>query len=285
MKAEQVELIARIGTLAVETLLEYLRQAPTDEADAVAQDRACLALMGQQQKIADALLARLGVPDVRDQMSDVRQGELAEPPAAPPPTSAPGASPGVRHPASGVDLGFIAELEGQSCMGYVPLRGGQPIGNSGVTVGIGVDLGQRSEAELVRLGLSLALVARLKPYLGLRRADALQALSARPLRLSTAEAGELSGVIASDIIARVAKRYWADAGRRFADLPPAAQTVIASVAYQYGDNLPKACPRFWRLVAGQDWTGAVAELENFGDDYAPRRRKEAKLLRTVLGGA
>lgn len=276
MKAEQVETIARIGTLAVETLLEYLRQAPADAAAAAAQDQACLALMGQQQKIADALRVRLGVPDVGDQMSDVRQGELAEPPAASSPTS------GIWHLASGVDLSFIAELEGESCTGYVPLQRGQPIGNSGVTVGIGVDLGQRSEVELVRLGLSLSLIGKLKPYLGLRRNDALQALSARPLRLSPAEAGELSGAIASDIIARVAKRFEAAANRRFADVPAPARTVIASVAWQYGDNLPKACPRFWRLVVGQDWAAVVAELENFGDDYAPRRRKEAKLLRTVL---
>lgn len=144
MKAEQVEMIAQIGTLAVETLLEYLRQAPADAAAAAAQDQACLALMGQQQRIADALRARLGVPDVGDQMSDVREG-LAEPPAAD------GLTSSIRHLISSVDMDFIAELEGESCVGYVPLQRGQPIGNSGVTVGIGVDLGQRSEAELVRL--------------------------------------------------------------------------------------------------------------------------------------
>lgn len=109
----------------------------------------------------------------------------------------------------------------------------------------------------VCLGLSLSLIGKLKPYLGLRRNDALQALSARPLRLSPAEARELSAAIAFDIIARVARRFEAAANRRFADVPAPARTVIASVAYQYGDNLPKACPRFWRLVVGQDWQAVI----------------------------
>ena len=63
--------------------------------------------------------------------------------------------------------------------------------------------------------------------------------------------------------------------RAFHDLPWQAQTVIASVAYQYGDNLPRATPRFWAKAVAQDWPALADALENFGDAFAPRRRQEA----------
>lgn len=289
MKAEQVEMIARIGGLAVETLLEYLRLPPADEAGAVAQDQACLALMAQQQRIADALRGRLGVPEaedrppdqVRGQRTDVREGGLAEAPAAAPLTS------DIRYPTSGIDLAFLARLEGDTPEGYVPARRGVPIGQSGVTVGMGVDLGRRTAGDLGRLGLSAALINRLHPYLGKRRQAAQQALAAQPLRLSDDECRQLSLAVLGEFLGRLARRYDAAApkdapSQPFAALPAAAQTVIASVAWQYGADLARACPIFWSLVIRQNWAGAAAELENFGDDYGSRRRKEAKLLRTLL---
>lgn len=191
-----------------------------------------------------------------------------------------------------VDMDFLTRMEGSVCYGYVPTyrsgaNKGQAIGRSGVTIGIGCDLGGRSEDDLLRLGLPAALVGKLKPYLGKRRREAQQALAARPLQLSQAEAAVLSAAIAGEIFERLAARYDAaiegvPGGRRFAQLPWQARTAIGSVAYQYGDNLPRATPRFWTVALSQDWPAMVRALESFGDAYAPRRRREAELLRSML---
>jgi hypothetical protein len=193
-----------------------------------------------------------------------------------------------------VDLEFLTHLEGSVSVGYVPThrRGakkGEAIGQSGVTVGVGCDLGARCEADLRRLGLADDLVEKLTPYLGKRRREAQEALACRPLRLSDAEAAALSAAVAAEIFDRLAARYDAavaavPGARRFCELPWQAQTVIASVAYQYGDNLRRATPRFWAKAVSQDWRAVVDALENFGDAYGPRRRQEAKLLRTMLAG-
>jgi hypothetical protein len=191
-----------------------------------------------------------------------------------------------------IDMQFLTQLEGSVSYGYVPTyrrgaRKGEAIGQSGVTIGVGCDLGGRSEADLRRLGLPCDLVVKLRPYLGKRRAEAQQVLASCPLRLTDAEAALLSAAIAGEIFACLAARYdraVADVpgARRFHELPWQAQTVIASVAYQYGDNLPRATPRFWAKAVAQDWSAVAHALENFGDAYAPRRLREAQLLRRML---
>jgi hypothetical protein len=191
-----------------------------------------------------------------------------------------------------IDMQFLARLEGSVSHGYVPAhrrgpRKGEAIGQSGVTIGVGCDLGGRCEADLRRLALPCDLVDKLRPYLGKRRAQAQQALALQPLRLSDGEAALLSAAIAGEIFQRLAARYdraVADipGARLFHELPWQAQTVIASVAYQYGDNLPRATPRFWAKAVAQDWPALAHALENFGDAYAPRRRQEAQLLRRML---
>jgi hypothetical protein len=191
-----------------------------------------------------------------------------------------------------IDMQFLTRLEGSVSCGYVPThrrgpRKGEAIGQSGVTIGVGCDLGGRCEADLRRLGLPCELVDKLRPYLGKRRREAQQVLASRPLRLSDAEAALLSAAIADEIFARLAARYdraVADVpgARLFHELPWQAQTAIASVAYQYGDNLPRATPRFWAKAVAQDWSALAHALENFGDAYAPRRQQEARLVRRML---
>ena len=72
-----------------------------------------------------------------------------------------------------------------------------------------------------------------------------------------------------------------DASVSFEALAAECQTVIASVAFQYG-NLSTATPNFWRQVTAQDWSGALANLRNFGDRYKTRRAKEADLLEVFV---
>jgi hypothetical protein len=49
----------------------------------------------------------------------------------------------------------------------------------------------------------------------------------------------------------------------FFSLPAEAQTVIASVSFQYGVNLNTAAPKFWKAASSQDWKGTVKIIEYY----------------------
>lgn len=184
-----------------------------------------------------------------------------------------------------VDMAFIAGFEGLCAKrGYVP-----DIQNSrsGVTIGTGFDIGQRNEKDLQKLKeqqsfpLPEHICALLRPYLGLIREDALNELHALPLVLTEQEARTLDDAYAEYFITHLMMAYNAVANRKFDALPAPMQTVIASVAFQYGD-LSRRTPHFWEQVTAQDWGAAASNLEHFGDRYATRRVKEAALLRSAL---
>lgn len=185
---------------------------------------------------------------------------------------------------AGIDWTFIGKLEGAGiARGYVP---NPSTSNSGVTVATGFDIGQRSAADLEAMGLPDDLVAKLAPYAGLRGRAAADFLARHPLLLEADEVAAIDASVRTVFSDRLASIYNAavsgDGDRAdFEDLPAAAQTVIASVAYQYGLDLKRHTPRFWSTVVAQDWGAAVAELRNFGDAYGSRRRQEAELLASV----
>jgi hypothetical protein len=185
-------------------------------------------------------------------------------------------------PGFAVDWDFVSSLEGGRRLdGYVP-----PSRRSGVTIATGVDLGQRSAAEIDRLSVGPALAAKLKPYARMKGSAARTYLRAHPLNLTGAQAASLDRAIRSSFLKRLSSLYRRAAAahcavRSFGGLPPEAQTVIASVAYQYGPDLARATPRFWRWVTQQEWDRAVAELEDFGDRYHARRAREAALLQRL----
>jgi lysozyme-like predicted toxin len=187
-----------------------------------------------------------------------------------------------------IDWIFIGKLEGAGiARGYVP---NPDTSNSGVTIATGFDLGQRSRAQIESMGLPDDLEARLVPYLGLRGRAALSYLNAHPLVLAPGEVAAIDQAVRADFSTRLADIYDAalDEGgtlAEFADLPGAAQTVIASVAYQYGLDLQRRAPRFWSLVLAQNWPDVVAELRNFGDAYGRRRGQEADLLASLTAPA
>ena len=109
-------------------------------------------------------------------------------------------------------------------------------------------------------------------------------LLADPLHLSREEALHLTEITHNKIIKDVARNYDRDSDLNFFELPSEAQTVIVSVAIQYGSNLgdKDRTPNFWGFVTRGDWEGAIGELENFGDNTPERRLIEAKRLRRVF---
>lgn len=185
-----------------------------------------------------------------------------------------------------VDHAFIRRLEGFRRDGYVPSANGRPLGQSGVTVGAGVDLGHWTAEQLRRRGTPEHVIDAVAPYLGLRGAAAVAALAQRPLRLSYEDAAALTGQIGEQILHAVASRYdraaKATGSLRWSVLPEPCRTVVASVAYQYGPALSARTPNFWRQVTAGQWGAAVANLEAFGDAYPTRRNAEAAHLRVVL---
>lgn len=163
-------------------------------------------------------------------------------------------------------------------MEYVP---DALMSGSGVTIATGFDLGQRHRSELAGLGFPHRLIEQLAPYLGAKRQDARKLLREKPLRIALGDALLIDRTFKQKFVRQLAIDYGAasfnTAKIAFFDLPAEAQTVIASVAFQYG-NLSGEAPRFWRAVCKQDWRGAIAELRNFGDRYDSRRYLEADLL-------
>jgi len=69
--------------------------------------------------------------------------------------------------------------------------------------------------------------------------------------------------------------------KKFEDLPSEAQTVIASVFFQYG-SLKSETPKFWKAAVSQDWKEVLKILRNFEDEYAPRRNLEADVLQKIV---
>jgi LysM repeat protein len=183
------------------------------------------------------------------------------------------------QPSAGVDANFIRSQEGFRLDGYVP---DPQSSRSGVTVGTGVDIGQMSASDIEALDIPLGLKQKLAPYAGLIGQNAVNFLNSHPLHLTQDEANTLDRVVTQKTLAGVADRFnLAAPDNSFANLPPAARTVVADIAYQYGSNLAQRMPNFWSDVTAGRWDSAAQKLRNFGDRYSTRRNAEADLLQGV----
>lgn len=177
-----------------------------------------------------------------------------------------------------INFSFISELEGGcTTVACVPNPGGS---KSGVTIATGFDLGARSLGDLENLGLESNIVEKLAPYLGLQSYDAEAELTKEPLQITQKEAELIDEASHQTHADSIAKRYdeATPSNVSFDELHSAIQTVIASVSFQYGINLSRRTPNFWKMLVRQDWPSAINELNNFGDSYPTRRKKEAALL-------
>ena len=191
-----------------------------------------------------------------------------------------------------IDWTFISQLEGgQVLHGYVPDAANS---RSGVTIATGFDLGGRTRAGMrTLLGDDHSVIPKVTPYLGLRGPDAVAALAAAPLHITASEAGDIDRAAKAGALNRLRRQYDTDvaaanqgraAGDRllaFNAIPDRAQTVIASVTFQYGTPWART-PNFWQLAVSQDWAAVEQELRNFGDRYPTRRRREAEYLAPIV---
>ncbi len=181
-----------------------------------------------------------------------------------------------------INWAFIRELEGFFLEGYIPLDLDAVDRNpSGVTIGAGFDLGQHSTRDLHNMGLSDNLFDKLFGYCNFTGQLATSILAERPLRLTVEEGEELTLKVRAKHLKELKRLYNSNSEMSFCGLSPEQQTVIASVAFQYG-NLKKACPKFFKYVIIGDWKSVIKELSDFGDSYQTRRTKEWKYLHNSL---
>ena len=185
---------------------------------------------------------------------------------------------------------FLTCHEGLTSCGYVPIKpnSGEVLGQSGVTIGAGVDLGSRTRASFT--SLSNALVDKLEPYFGLKQNLAACAAIERPLQLTLAETNTLTDAVIENTVDEASKRYDREkvkSALAFASIPRGIRTAIVSVWHQFGS--PAAYPKFWGFITRNDWDNAVKELRNFypnPKDQQPgdlrRRNDEADIIEATL---
>ena len=174
-----------------------------------------------------------------------------------------------------IDFNFISVLEGSSKVGYVPKPDGGKI-ESGVTIASGFDIGQYSIKQIMD-AFYPSLANKLVCYAGITGYTAMDALQKKPLYITDDECKCINEFSHNNAVSYLLDDWKKATDIEFCDLPEQMQTVIASVAFQYGD-LPTRCPNFWKQAVREDWNGMYKNLMNFGDDFETRHHKEASKL-------
>ena len=185
-----------------------------------------------------------------------------------------------------IDQGFIKGLEGTKKDGYVPNNKGKVIGNSGVTIATGLDLGQRS--DLNDIDISDELKAKLQPYLGVEKEAALALINSNPLKLSQEEVESLDLAAEKAYYIAASKRFDSrSSGKKFDELPPQVQTALYSLYFNTGSIGPKTIEA---ASNDEDYSDLVSELKSYypenskmSKNYAGKRRvKEAEYIENNL---
>jgi hypothetical protein len=121
-------------------------------------------------------------------------------------------------------MGILGRFEGKVVRrGYIPCRNGtwypggadkgEILGQSGVSIATGVDLGQQTERGFS--GLPVELLNKLRPYFGLKRDAAKEALIRRPLELSVGEVEQIDRLIHKRYIDETVALFGSAFGGRF----------------------------------------------------------------------
>jgi hypothetical protein len=179
-----------------------------------------------------------------------------------------------------VNFNFIKEQEGgNSLKGYI-IKG---FDKSGVTVGVGFDLGQYNASELS--GLPDSITDKLKPYLGLKGKDAEKRLNEIPLKITQKESDIINKFIKTKILTKL-KEDWEKSSSdiSFDELSTEQATAVANIAFQYG-NTKILSFDFWQYATNNEWNKVYNELMNFRDkskSINKRHKKTGKYLKGFL---
>jgi hypothetical protein len=179
-----------------------------------------------------------------------------------------------------VNIDFIKKQEGgDSLKGYI-VKG---FDKSGVTVGVGFDLGQYNAGELSDLPDSI--LNKLKPYLGLKGKNAKKRLDEIPLKITQKESDIINKVIKTKILT-ILKKDWEKSSSQipFDELSTEQATAVANIAFQYG-NAGILSFDFWDYATKNEWDKVYKELMDFKDkseSVNERHKKTGKYLKGFL---
>lgn len=167
------------------------------------------------------------------------------------PTSSPGQTPPIGTPRStwrpadlvvSKDGAISIDRATEEINGRNMLKGKD--NRSGVTIGVGVDLGQQApEAYKDRLrnfGIKQELIAKLEPYMGLIRGQAIEKLKEKPLSLSKQEVEQIVAEMKNEMLKDLVREYdrlteKIEDRREFKDLAIQEQTILFSRKWQNGN--------------------------------------------------
>lgn len=173
---------------------------------------------------------------------------------------------------------FLLVEEGYTINGYIPNNNGVVIGRSGLTIAAGVDVGQLGRAAFNAIPMSTTARESLLPFVGVSGDEAMRLLKRfGKADISVADAEAISNYMFDRVVTNVAGKY-----PTFNRLPPPAQTVMVSLAYNLGLN---GSPSTSGKIARRDYAGAVTELRNPNEwanrELDGRRNREADLIQEL----
>lgn len=193
-----------------------------------------------------------------------------------------------------IDYSFIRKQE--LAGGKMITKATVPAANdsdSGVTIGVGVDLGSKDRAYFEKLGVDSKVIDRLEPYFKLKGKPAKDFLNKNPLTLPEDVLEDISLRVKKDETEKVIKAFEASTsklpkdhpskGMRFSQLPKEIQTVVASNYYQYGKKLEGY--NFWKQLLDQDWSALYKNLSDFKDrseGVNARKKREAEYMKGII---
>ena len=193
-------------------------------------------------------------------------------------------------------------LEGNPPNPYVPKEDGKVIGQSGITIGKGLDLGAQNEDRLKKMGIPEPIVKKIvsSGYLGLQGEDAVKALEKGTLKLSEEELDQINSSVIpfykKEFEAALKKETGLDAQK---DLTVNQRIGLTSAYFNLGNGLfykdvetkegktKKVKTNLKEQLANKDWTAVAKNIATW-NKTAPigsqaRRMTEAALFAGKIG--
>mgnify|MGYP001015458511 FL=1 len=177
-------------------------------------------------------------------------------------------------------LQFLIQEEGFKPRTYIPKKDGKAIGNSGLTFGVGIDIGQMNTKEFLNMGLPTEFQESLLPYVGKKGAEALAVeKELGHYTLPTDVAMDISRQKISKSTDIMKNKY-----KNYDELPYQQQAVGLSLLHNFGDSSLDF--KTMKSVMGGDRESGMARLRNADEWKNPelfaRRNREADLLQSLI---
>ena len=217
------------------------------------------------------------LPPLPDSAADLPPLPGQLPPVGPPPDHT--GPPVADNNATNIDWGFIAEQEGAAVRQFYVPNDPDTGNESGVTIASGFDIGQHNVDEINNIFAGHTnIINILTPFADTTGQEARNLLSRiRPAALDDTVVRQIDDINNAHRAAELEQTFNGASELEFNELPGQHQTVIASVAFQYGINGIQT-HNFWGQVTRGQWTEAIANLRNYRDAFGTRRNREADLM-------